>query len=279
MDNGTSTREQASQGNHRGSALRVVVVPQALSVVKPTIVLAVVIAVWQVAVDLGWIPATTLASPSSVARFVWSNGGMLLEHASTTLLEVLLAFTIALTVGVVMAILVSEFKVLEESVLPLLVVSQVIPSIAIAPLLVLLLGFGLAPKVTTAAIIAFFPMLINTVSGLRMLPRETRELGAVLNASRWQMLRMFSLPNALPYIFAGARVSITLSVIGAVVGEFVTAQSGLGFLVLQGSSTLNPPLLFAALFFLAVLGIGLFSIVRILEWAVLPWARHASGRT
>lgn len=279
MDNGTSTREQASQGNHRGSALRVVVVPQALSVVKPTIVLAVVIAVWQVAVDFGWIPATTLASPSSVARFVWSNGGMLLEHASTTLLEVLLAFTIALTVGVVMAILVSEFKVLEESVLPLLVVSQVIPSIAIAPLLVLLLGFGLAPKVTTAAIIAFFPMLINTVSGLRMLPRETRELGAVLNASRWQMLRMFSLPNALPYIFAGARVSITLSVIGAVVGEFVTAQSGLGFLVLQGSSTLNPPLLFAALFFLAVLGIGLFSIVRILEWAVLPWARHASGRT
>lgn len=272
------TREQGSN-RQRGATLRIVLVPQALAVVKPTIVLGILIVVWQAAVDLGWIPSTTLAAPSSVADYVWSNGAMLLEHAGTTLTEVVIAFAIALTAGVVIAILVSEFRVLEESVLPLLVVSQVIPSIAIAPLLVLLLGFGLAPKVATAAIIAFFPVLVNTVAGLRTLPRETRELGAVLKASRWQMLRMFSLPNALPYIFAGARVSITLSVIGAVVGEFVTAQSGLGFLVLQGSSTLNPPMLFAALFFLAVLGIGLFTIVRIVEWAVLPWARHETGRS
>lgn len=271
------TREQGRNGQ-RGSTLRIVVVPQALAVVKPTIVLGIVIVVWQAAVEFGWIPSTTLAAPTSVAGYVWSNVAMLLGHAGTTLTEVVIAFAIALTAGVVIAIGVSEFRVLEESVLPLLVVSQVIPSIAIAPLLVLLLGFGLAPKVATAAIIAFFPVLVNTVAGLRTLPRETRELGAVLKASRWQMLRMFSLPNALPYIFAGARVSITLSVIGAVVGEFVTAQSGLGFLVLQGSSTLNPPMLFAALFFLAVLGIGLFTIVRIVEWAVLPWARHETGR-
>lgn len=275
MTEGTQTR---TRGRQRASALWIVVVPQALAVVKPAIVLAIVIAVWQAAVDLGWIPSTTLAAPTSVADYVWANGAVLLQHAGTTLVEVLIAFTLALTAGVAIAILVSEFRVLEESVLPLLVVSQVIPSIAIAPLLVLLLGFGLAPKVATAAIIAFFPVLVNTVAGLRTLPRETRELGAVLDASRWQMLRMFSLPNALPYVFAGARVSITLSVIGAVVGEFVTAQSGLGFLVLQGSSTLNPPMLFAALFFLAVLGIGLFSIVRIVEWAVLPWARHTTGR-
>lgn len=271
------TREQ-SRDRQRGSTLRIVLVPQALAVVKPTIVLGILIVLWQAAVEFGWIPRTTLAAPTSVAAYVGSNGAMLLEHAGTTLTEVVIAFTIALTAGVVIAILVSEFRVLEESVLPLLVVSQVIPSIAIAPLLVLLLGFGLAPKVATAAIIAFFPVLVNTVAGLRTLPRETRELGAVLKASRWQMLRMFSLPNALPYIFAGARVSITLSVIGAVVGEFVTAQSGLGFLVLQGSATLNPPMLFAALFFLAVLGIGLFTIVRIVEWAVLPWARHETGK-
>lgn len=275
MAAGTQTRHTDRQP---GSVLRVFLVPQALTVVKPLVVLAMGIGLWQIAVDLGWVPRTTLASPINVAGFVQANAAMLLQHTGTTLMEVLLAFTIALTAGVVIAILVSEFKVLEESVLPLLVVSQVIPSIAIAPLLVLLLGFGMAPKVATAAIIAFFPVLINTVAGLRMLPRETRELGGVLNASRWQMLRMFSLPNALPYIFAGARVSITLSVIGAVVGEFVTAQSGLGFLVLQGSATLNPPLLFSALFFLAIMGIGLFTIVRIVEWAVLPWARQVSGR-
>lgn len=248
------------------------------AVAKPLAVLALVIGLWQAAVQFGWTPSVALAAPSEVARFAWANLGMLLDNTATTLIEVLIAFAIALTAGVVIAILVSEFRVLEESVLPLLVVSQVIPSIAIAPLLVLFLGFGVWPKVATAAIISFFPVLVNTVAGLKALPAESRDLGAVLKASRWQMLRMFALPNALPYIFAGARVSIALSVIGAVVGEFVTAQNGLGFLVLQGSSTLDPPLLFSALFFLAVLGIGLFSLVRLAEWALLPWARQAAGR-
>lgn len=279
MTSDTFPRDLAETTQQTRRGVAPAVLPRLAAVAKPLLVLAIVIGLWQAVVDFGWLPRFEVAAPSTVASYVWSNGLLLLGNTGTTLIEVLIAFAIALFGGVTVAVLLAQFRVLEESVLPLLVTSQVMPSIAIAPLLVLLLGFGLWPKVVTATIISFFPVLVNTVSGLKMLPRDVHDLGSQLRASRWQMLQMFSLPNALPYIFAGARVSVALSVIGAVVGEFVTARSGLGFLVLQGSSNLDPAQLFSALFFLAVLGVGLFTLVRAVEWAALPWARHATGRS
>jgi NitT/TauT family transport system permease protein len=242
-------------------------------IVKPLVVLAALIVVWQVVVDAKLLPSFEVASPTMVWSYMTANPSVLATNTGTTLEEVALAFAIAVIAGTVLAALINQFRLLEESVLPLLVVSQVIPSIAIAPLLVLLLGFGMAPKVAVAAIISFFPILINTLSGLRSHSKEMGELTRSLGAGPWQTLRHFTLPNALPYVFSGARVAITLSVIGAVVGEFVTAKSGLGYLVLEASSQLNPALMFSALVVLAVIGIVLFTLVRVVEHLALPWAR------
>ena len=242
-------------------------------VLKPLAVFAAAVVIWQVLVDTKTFPSFEVASPSQTASYMSSHGSLLVSNTATTAEEVVIAFAVALATGVVLAILINHFKVLEESVLPLLVVSQVIPSIAIAPLLVLILGFGMAPKVVVAALISFFPILINTLAGLKSINSDMVSLSRSLGTSSIRNLRLFTLPSALPYIFAGARVEVTLSVIGAVVGAFVTAKSGLGFLILQGSSQIDPPLMFSALVVLAVMGIFLFSLVRIVEYMALPWAR------
>lgn len=240
---------------------------------KPLVVFVLAVALWQILVDTKALPSFEVASPTQTASYMGSHGSLLVSNTATTAEEVLLAFAIALVSGVVLATLINQFKVLEESILPLLVVSQVIPSIAIAPLLVLLLGFGLAPKVVVGVIISFFPILVNTLAGLKSVDADMASLSRALGTPPLRNLRLFTLPSALPYIFAGARVAVTLSVIGAVVGEFVTAKSGLGFLVLQGSSQIDPPLMFSALVVLAGMGIILFSLVRIVEYVAVPWVR------
>lgn len=242
-------------------------------ILKPLAVFVAAVVVWQILVDTKTLPNFEVASPTQTGSYMQGHSGLLLSNTATTLEEVALAFLIALVGGVVLAALINHFKLLEEAVLPLLVVSQVIPSIAIAPLLVLLLGFGMAPKVVVAAIISFFPVLVNTLAGLKGVSGDMLNLSRALGTSPWRNLRLFTLPNALPFVFAGARVGVTLSVIGAVVGEFVTAKNGLGYLILEGSSQLNPPLMFSALVVLAVMGIVLFSLVRVAEYAALPWVR------
>ena len=242
-------------------------------ILKPLVVFVAAIVLWQVLVDTNALPNFEVASPTQTGSYLGSHPGLLLSNTGTTLEEVALAFVLALAGGVVLAALINHFKLLEEAVLPLLVVSQVIPSIAIAPLLVLLLGFGMAPKVVVAAIISFFPILVNTLAGLKGVSGDMANLSRALGTTPLRNLRLFTLPNALPFIFAGARVAVTLSVIGAVVGEFVTAKNGLGYLILAGSSQLNPPLMLSALVVLAVMGIVLFSAVRIIEHLALPWVR------
>lgn len=242
-------------------------------VVKPLVLLAALIGVWQLVVDTGALPKFEVAAPSTVASYIGAHPAQLLSNAGTTVEEVIIAFAFALVGGLILAMLINHFKVLNDAFLPLLVVSQVVPAIAIAPLLVLLLGFGIAPKVAVAAIISFFPIVINTLSGLRGVSGDMETLSTALGSSPWRKLRLFTLPNSLPYVFAGCRLAVTLSVIGAVVGEFITAKNGLGYLVLEGSSQLNPPLMFAALVVLAILGIVLFSVVRAVEYVSLPWTR------
>lgn len=243
------------------------------SYAKPGALLILMLAAWQFVVDMGYVPSIALASPTTTFSYIQGHFGFLIENSLATLKVIGLGFVLALAIGMILGMLITQIKFLEDALLPLLIVTQVIPSIAIAPLLVLLLGFGDAPKIATAASIGFFPVLINTISGLRSIDEDMSDLARSLRASSLQTLRQFTIPNALPYIFAGARVAITLSVIGAVVGEFVTADKGLGYLILQGSATLSPAIIFAALAFLAIIGIALFSAVRILEYWLVPWAR------
>ena len=174
--------------------------------------------------------------------------------------------------GTFLAALIERFKVVEETLLPVLVITQVVPTIAVAPLLVLLMGFGSAPKITVAVLISFFPVVINTIAGLRSVDDDLVLLSKGLGASRLQFLWKIALPTALPFILAGARVAITLAIIGAVIGEFVVSNAGLGFLILQGSAQLAPEQLVAALVVLSVIGITLFNVIRLLERVIVPWA-------
>ena len=242
---------------------------------KPLVALALAIVGWGLYVKISGIESFVLPSPTSVAGYLVHHESRLWANASSTLREVAIAFGLSLGVGVALAVLISRFRLLEEALLPLLVVSQVVPTIAIAPLLVIWLGFGDKPKVAVAFLIAFFPIVINTLNGLQSVNPELVEMAQGLSASRWQILRKLSFPHALPYLFAGARVSITLAVIGAVVGEFVGADQGLGFMILRGSAELNSQEMFGAIIFLAAIGIVLFNLVRLLERVVIPWQERS----
>jgi NitT/TauT family transport system permease protein len=243
---------------------------------KPLLVLALLCLLWQLVVDHDVVKNFLLASPTEIMSYIAHHPGEMLGNSWATVREVLLGFGLALVIAIALGLLMCEFHVVQDSLLPLFITLQVIPTVAIAPLIVLFLGFGLTPKVVTATIVCIFPMVVNTVAGLQSLDEETESLARSLRANRWKMLTYFRLPNALPYIFAGARTGITLAVIGAVIGEFVSADQGLGYLVQQASSVLATPQLYAALVCLSIVGILLFSIVRVIEWVSMPWRRHTA---
>jgi NitT/TauT family transport system permease protein len=246
----------------------------AAAAAKPLVVLALLCLLWQLVVDQEVVKNFLLASPTEIGSYIAHHPGEMLSNSWATVREVLLGFGFALVIAILLGLVMCEFHVVEDSLLPLFITFQVIPTVAIAPLIVLFLGFGLTPKVVTAMIVCIFPMVVNTVAGLKSLDADTESLARSLRANRWKMLTYFRLPNALPYIFAGARTGITLAVIGAVIGEFVSADQGLGYLVQQASSVLATPQLYAALVCLSVVGILLFSIVRVIEWLAMPWRRH-----
>ncbi len=238
---------------------------------KPASILVGVVLVWELVTRMRDIPRFVLPAPTQIAGYTASHLDLLFRHSVVTLREVGIAFVLAVGLGVLLAVLIARFQFLEEALLPILVTTQVVPTIAIAPLLVLWLGFGDAPKIAVAFLISFFPTLISTVSGLKSVDQDALHLARGLSATPWQILWKIRLPHSVPYIFSGAKVSITLAVIGAVVGEFVTADSGLGFLVLRGSARLETELLFAAIGFLAVIGIALFRLVGLAERLAVPW--------
>lgn len=247
---------------------------RASTVAKPLIVLVMLCVGWQIVVDQGIVESFLLASPTEIMSYIADNPSEILRNSWVTVREIVLGFGAALALSLVFGLLMSEFRVLEDSLLPLFVLNTVVPTVAIAPLLVLFLGFGLTSKVVTAMLVCIFPMVVNTVAGLKSLDADTESLALSLRASRWKMLTYFRLPNALPFIFTGARTGIALAVIGAVIGEFVSAEAGLGWLVLQASSILNTPQLYAGLAALAFVGIVLFSLVRLVEWWAMPWRRR-----
>lgn len=219
----------------------------------------------------GDIPTFVLPPPTKIVAFALVHWQALLYHGAVTIRQSLLGFLLSVSVGTLLGVLIVQFKFLEEALLPLLVTSQVIPTIAIAPLLVLWLGFGSTPKIAVAFLVSFFPIVINTIAGLKSVEEDLVYLIRGLCATRWQELFKIRLPHALPYLFAAFRVSITLSLIGGVVGEFVSADQGLGFLILTGTGRMATEQIFASIGMLALAGIGLFNGVRALERLALPW--------
>lgn len=243
---------------------------------RPVVVLLALFGVWWFVAWRELVPAYLVPAPGAVAETMVADWSMLLEHTWVTTLETIVGFVLAAVIGVATAVLLVYSRTAEKSLYPLILFAQVIPKIAIAPILVVWFGFGMTPKIVLAVLIAFFPVVVSAVAGLRSVDPELLEMSATMGASRWKTFRKIRFPGALPQLMSGLKVAVTLAVVGAVVGEFVGADRGLGYVLLLASGNLDAPLLFADLILMSLIGVVLFVLVEVLERLLIPW--HASRR-
>jgi len=246
---------------------------RALNVV---LLFAALMIIWEACVHVFDIKPFLLPAPSLVFAAIVQKPGFYLYHASQTLLETFLGFALATVVGVAMAVAVVYSRFVERTLFTLLITLNAVPKIAIAPLFIIWLGTDLSPKIAIAMLVALFPIVIDTVLGLRSVDPEMLDMARSLRASRRQVLWKIRAPCALPSLFAGLKVGISLAFIGAIVGEFIAAQSGLGFVVVSSQATFDTTPMFAAITLLAIIGLVLFYLVELAEHLVLPW--HVSRR-
>lgn len=224
----------------------------------PVSALVGLLVIWESTVRALDIKPFLLPAPSLIVTEFVANFGLLTGHAAATVFVTLLGFGMAIIFGVLLAVAIVWSRRFEQAVYPLIVLTQVIPKVAIAPLLIVYLGFGLQPKVFLAFLVCFFPMVINTTLGLKAVGPELMELLTSLRATKWQILWKVRAHRAIPFVVEGAKIAVTLAVIGAVVGEFVAGNEGLGYVITTAASRLDTPLGFAALTYLSVIGIVLF---------------------
>ena len=237
----------------------------------PAATLLVALAAWEAATRAFRIPRFIMPAPSAILGEGWEWRYRFIEHTWVTLYETLGGFALSMVVGVPLAVLIVYSPVLRGALYPLIVLAQSVPKIAIAPVLLLILGYGEVPKMVVAFLVAFFPVVVDTATGLAATPPELLDLSRSYRASAFKTFMKVRLPMALPFIFAGAKVAITLSVIGAVVGEFVGADRGLGFLINVGRGQYDTALVFVAVFTLVAMALGLYGLVLLLEKRLLKW--------
>lgn len=244
--------------------------------VYPVTVLVVFVAAWQAATEVGQIPTYLLPSASDTLGELVAELPLLLHNGISTTITIIVGFILSVIVGVGVGLLMVEFRSFERAAYPLMVGSQAIPKIALAPIFVVWFGFGLLPRVLMTFLISFFPIVIATVSGMRSLDRELVYVSQCMGLSGWRSFRDIRLPHALPYIFSGLKIGITLAVVGAIVGEFVGSDEGLGNVMVRAIGLVNTPLLFAGLVCITALAIVLFALVGLAERLLIPW--HVSQR-
>lgn len=237
----------------------------------PTLLIVVLIVIWQMAVVGFKVPEYLFPGPGSILKTMANEFVLLASHGYTTTYEAIIGFFMAIAFGVPCAILIVWSRPIERALMPLLVFSQTMPKVAIAPLFLIWFGFGILPKIIVAFLICFFPIVISTAAGLKAVEEEILDLIRSMSASTFQIFVKARIPNSLPYFISGVKVSITLAVIGAIVGEFVGADRGLGYIIMVANGNLDAKLLFAAIFALAIIGYGLFAIVTVLERILMPW--------
>ena len=243
---------------------------------RPALLLVLLGVGWWAITAAEVFPAYLVPAPGDVANELVTEREMLARHTWVTTYETVLGFLLAAAIGMLAAVLIVYSPTLEKALYPLILFAQVIPKIAIAPILVVWFGFGPMPKVILAVLIAFFPVVVSGVAGLRSTDPELLDLSATMGASRWKTFRKIRFPNSLPHLLSGLKVAVTLAVVGAVVGEFVGADEGLGYVLLLASGNLNSSLLFADLILMSALGVVLFVMVEVAEKLLIPW--HASRR-
>jgi len=243
--------------------------------VVPTGALVGALVVWEAATRAFHIPNFIMPAPSAIVGEGWEWRYRFLGHAWVTLYETLGGFALSLLVGVPLAILIVYSPTLKSALYPLIVLAQSVPKIAIAPVLLLVLGHGEIPKVFVAFLVAFFPVVVDTATGLAATPPELLDLSRSYRASAFKTFVKVRLPMAMPFFFAGAKVAITLSVIGAVVGEFVGSDKGLGYIILSATSYWKTELAFSSMILLSLMAIVLFGAVALVERFVCPWLAPA----
>lgn len=235
--------------------------------------LAVLLVVWELAIWVFDIQGFLLPHPGDVLATLWQSRETLLAESWVTFQESLWGFLLAVGIAVPVAILITFSKAASRSIYPVLVVSQVVPKVAVAPLLVVWMGFGVGPKILLAFLVAFFPIVVNTATGLNDLEPKMIHLARSMGASTWQTFIHFRLPSSLPVFFAGLKVGVTFAVIGALVGEFVGAGAGLGHLTVIAMGSLNTELVFASIVVMALIGVAMYMVIEILERVLVPWSR------
>ena len=234
---------------------------------------------WELACRLFAIPAYLVPRPTAIFADTAALAGPVAIHTLATTKTVLLGFLASLIVSLPLAVLLTASPLIANSVYPLLVLTQSIPKVALAPILVVIFGSNEMPRVVVTFLVAFFPLVLSITAGITAVPPELIELGRACKASRWRELWRIRLPYAVPFVFSGLKAAITLSVVGAVVGEFVNADQGLGYLIVTATAFFKVPLAWGALLLLSLLGIVLFQLVVIVEQVFFPWSVAADKPT
>jgi NitT/TauT family transport system permease protein len=242
------------------------------SVVPTVILFAALLGAWQLAGPVFGIRAYLLPPPSAVVKAALDFSIPWYSHIAITTIEIIGGFAVAGVVGVLLGVAVAWSPVIARALVPFLVFVNTLPKVAVAPLFLLWLGYGLVPNMLIAALIGFFPVVINTAVGLTQVDDDLLDLGRAFGAPRWKVFLKIRLPNALPYVLSALKITATAAVVGAVVGEFVASQSGLGNVIVNAQTNLNTPVAFAALVWISVVGLALYGAVSLTARWLAPWA-------
>jgi NitT/TauT family transport system permease protein len=248
-----------------------------LSWITPLVGVIVFLLVWQIGVMAFNIPAYFLPTPTRIFEEAVKEISKLINHGWVTVYEMLAGYFLAVGIGVPLAIAITSWRRFDEFVTPTMLFFQVVPKIALAPLFIVWFGVGITPKILVAFLVSFFPIVIDTAVGLRSIAPEMIDLARSMGASQMQIFREFRLPTSLPYLFSGLKVAATLSVAGAVVGEFVGSDKGLGYLLLVTNSNMQTALMFATIVVLTIIGLIFFYVIEFLESLLIPW--HVTQRS
>lgn len=243
---------------------------------RPFLFLVFMVLAWDLAIRIFRIPPYQIPAPGDVVKVLWSDWPELLGQALPTAYATMAGFLLSAAFGIPMAMLIAGSRTVESYVYPLLVFSQSIPKVAIAPLFVVWFGFGIFPKIISAFLLGFFPVVVSAVQGFKSVDPDMIDLARAMKGNRFDVFCAVNLPHAMPAIFSGLKVSVTLAVVGAVVGEFVGSNSGIGYVLQRSIGTFDLPTMFAALVILALLGVVLFWVVDRIEHFIIPW--HVSQR-
>ena len=239
----------------------------------PPLTFVAIVALWWAAVEAFRIPAYLLPGPGSVFVRMATDAGLLWNHAQTTLAEILLGFGLTVVSAIPLGLLIALSPLAKQIVYPPIMLMQLVPKIAVAPLFLVWLGFGIESKVLLTVLMTFFPLLLASISGFQILDDRLLYLTKSMGATSWQTFRFLRFPAALPVIFSGIKTSATIAATAAIVAEFVGANKGLGYVLLRGTSTMDIELVFAVLVVLTIVGIAINYAVEFCEWAMTPWQR------